>query len=181
MKREKRASMAISFVLIMLGIFVSSGAIDDLAAGPESKADLDIILEISLISIVVFGALTIFKFNYSKKLNSASLYKDGLCSMFGTALSGALVFNTLIIEQFPSMWYLDPLVSLVCGFLAFGLGIYQVYVASRIQGLPLFTLKWWIVSQGDGTDEMEGRELSPADFGKEEEEEKKAPKLSEVV
>lgn len=107
-KREKRASMAISFILILLGLFVTFGAVDDLIKGPESPFDMDLILEISLVSIIVFGTLVLFKFHYSKKLHSASLYKDGLCSMLGTVLSGALFFNTMIIEKYPTTWWLDP-------------------------------------------------------------------------
>lgn len=171
-KREERASMAISIILILLGLFVTSGAIDDLAKGPEKKSDLNLIMKLSAVSIFVFGTLAIFKFHYSQKLNSPSLYKDGLCSLLGTVLSCALFVNTLIIEKYPQTWYLDPVVSILCGVVAAGLGIHAVWVAWRVQRVPIFTLRWWFVSQGDGTS-------SAAATQQQTEEDK--PKLSEVV
>jgi hypothetical protein len=39
-KREERASVAISFILILLGLFVCGGALSDLVNGPESENDL---------------------------------------------------------------------------------------------------------------------------------------------
>lgn len=77
---------------------------------------------------------------------------------------------------------------MICGFVALGIGLHGVVVASCVQGLPIFTIQWWFVSQGDGMDEMEGRELGPSDFGEEEDNiamevspEKPETKLSEVV
>ena len=153
-KREERASMAISFILVLLGVFVMGGALDALANGSEDETDMSLVLAISFISIFVFGLMTAFKFQYSKKLDSPSLHKDGLCSLLGTILSTALFVNTLIIESFPATWYLDPVVSLLCGLAAAVLGIHAIYSAKK-SGLPVFSAQWWMLSQGSGNKETE--------------------------
>jgi divalent metal cation (Fe/Co/Zn/Cd) transporter len=127
-----------------------------------------IVLNISFTSIFVFGALAIIKFQYSKKLKSPSLYKDGLCSLLGTILASALFVNTFIIEKYPQRWWLDPVVSILCGVAAFGIGVQAVWVASRV--LPIFSAQWWLVSQGDSKIEMPKKEA-----------EGEKSKLSEVV
>jgi len=190
--REKRASMAISFILILLGLGVIVAAADDLSNGAESARDLRIVLAISFVSIFIFGSLTLVKFRFANRLHSASLYKDGICSLIGTVLAASLFADTLIVEAAPTVWWLDPLVAMICGIVALGIGLHAVVVASCFKGLPLFTLQWWFLSQGDGMDEVEGRSLGPKDFGEETDVEmsKKAKaasksnsetKLSEVV
>jgi hypothetical protein len=163
LKRETRASMAISFILMLLGVGVIATAAGDLAGGAETAYDLEVVLAISFFSIFIFGSLTVVKFRFANKLSSASLYKDGICSLIGTVLASALFVNTLIIEQAPSVWWLDPVVAIIAGFAALGIGIHAIVVASFVQGLPIFTLSWWLMSQGDGMDEMGARE--PKDFG----------------
>eukprot|EP00934_Nitzschia_sp_Nitz4_P002362 Nitzschia sp. Nitz4//scaffold13_size275219//40925//41728//NITZ4_000845-RA/size275219-processed-gene-0.128-mRNA-1//-1//CDS//3329535927//2362//frame0 len=164
-KREKRASMAISFIMVLLGLGVMASAGDDLATGPEGDSDLSYVAAVSFISIFVFGGLTLIKFRYANKLSSASLYKDGQCSLIGTVLSIGLLVTTLIVEQDSGIWWLDPVFALICGFVALVLGVHAIVVASCFQGLPIFTMQWWFISQGDGMDEMAGRELEPSDFG----------------
>jgi hypothetical protein len=166
--REKRASLAISFVLVFLGIGVIAVGADDLIQGQqENDNQLELVLSLSFISIVIFGTLCVIKFHYAHALDSASLYKDGICSTIGCILAGALLVNTLIIHHYPDVWYLDPAVALFCGIASFWLGWQAIVVARWRQGLPIFTRQWWNVSTGDGMDEMGVRDLQPADFGEE--------------
>lgn len=164
-KREKRASMAISFILVLLGLGVMATAADDLASGAEGEKELAYVVLIAMFSIFIFGTLTLIKFRYANKLSSASLYKDGLCSLIGTVMAIGLFVTTFVIEKDPDLWWLDPIFAIVCGFVALILGMQAIVVASCIQGLPIFSIKWWFVSQGDGMDEVAGRDLEPSDFG----------------
>lgn len=164
-KREKRASMAISFILVLLGVGVMAAAADDLSGGAEPNDELNVVLVIATVSVFIFGALTLVKFRYADKLSSASLYKDGQCSLIGTVLAIGLFSTTFIIEAAPNVWWLDPVFALVCGFVALIMGLHAIVVASCFQGLPIFSPHWWFVSQGDGMDEIAGRELGPEDFG----------------
>lgn len=109
--------------------------------------------------------LKVFKFHYAKMLESPSLYKDGICSLIGTVLAGALFINTLIIKNNPNMWLIDPTVSFFCGIAAMFIGFQAIYLAKYRDSLPIFNLTWWFLSQGDGMDEISGRPLDPSDFG----------------
>lgn len=163
-RREKRASVAISFILVLLGMSIISTAISDFARGEEDPDGLRLVVAISFFSFIVFGILATLKFRYAKALQSASLNKDGICSLIGTVLAGALFVNTLIIEQKGSWWWLDPTVALLCGFGAIAIGIHAVHMARYSDDLPVFTMTWWFLSQGDGTDELSGRPLGPEDY-----------------
>jgi hypothetical protein len=165
-RREKRASLAISVTLLLLGVGVTAAAANDLSKGQEEDdVQIGLIRLLSLISIVVFGTLCVVKFHYAHALDSASLYKDGICSTIGCVLAVALLVNSLIVARYPDLWYLDPAVALLCGMVSFWLGLQPLIDARWRQGLPIFTIRWWIVSQGDGMEEMGAQEFQPADFG----------------
>lgn len=106
--------LAISIVIGFLGLFVFSIGIWDLTKR-DKDTDLSLLFTISFISIIVFGSLTMMKFKYANDLDSASLYKDGICSLIGTCLSASLLFTTAIIDYAPKAWYIDPIVSLIIG------------------------------------------------------------------
>jgi hypothetical protein len=163
-RREKRASIAISFILVVLGLAIILTALDDLTRGQEDTDQLKDVVLISFVSIFIFGILAIFKFKYAMVLESPSLYKDGICSLIGTVLSGALFVNTLIIDTAPGVWWIDPLVAVGAGIAAIIIGARAVWAARYKDSLPIFTLSWWMLSQGDGDDERSGRPLGPEDF-----------------
>jgi divalent metal cation (Fe/Co/Zn/Cd) transporter len=152
-RREKRASIGISFILVVLGLSIMVTAFDDLSRGEEDSDELKAVVLISFVSIFIFGALSVFKFHYALALESPSLYKDGICSLIGTVLSGALFINTLIIDKASSVWWIDPIVAVGAGVAAIVIGARALYTARYKEDLPIFNLSWWMLSQGDGTDE----------------------------
>lgn len=148
-RRELRASMAISLILIMLGAGVIATSSFDIAKGAETASEMEIIVYVSSISVLIFGCLTVFKFRYASALNSESLYKDGVCSLIGTILAAALFINTLIIRAKPQIWWLDPFVAMVCGFAALFIGVHSIFVAWKFRRVPICSLSWWLMSRGD--------------------------------
>lgn len=140
-KREERASVAISLVIGLLGTFVFAIGIFDLLDHDKDQ-DLDLLFIISFVSIIVFGSLTIIKFQYAQKLDSSSLYKDGICSLIGTCLSASLLLTTAIIDKAPHAWYIDPIVSLLIGFSAIIYG-WKIVVDMLKNGIPIFHPSWW--------------------------------------
>lgn len=150
-RRDLRASMAISLIMIILGMGIIATSSHDLSVGPEGNThDLKIVLAMAGTSVFVFGSLSTFKFQYANALSSESLYKDAVCSLIGTVLGAALFTNTLIIRSKPGIWWLDPCVAMVCGFIALFLGINSIYVAWKVRRVPIFALSWWMMSRGDG-------------------------------
>ena len=167
--REERASMAISLIMGLLGVGILVAAIDDFLAGADVPAHRQLILGISFFSILCSGTMAVFKFNYSAHLSSPSLFKDGICSTIGAILGVALFFNTLILEANESLWWIDPVVSLLCGIFALFLAGQAIFTAMFVQGLPIFSAHWW--AYGDETDAGE----TSAD------ESESKPKESEIV
>lgn len=146
--REVRASVAISFILILLGIQVIVAASSDMAKGQQDETDKEAAIAISFFSMPIFGTLALLKFRYAKALESESLYKDGICSLIGTVLAVALFLNTIIIHNSPAAWWLDPIIALFAGFIAFFYGIHGVYVAKSREKHAIFSMSWWKSSGG---------------------------------
>lgn len=168
--REERASMAISFIMGLLGVGILIAAIDDFLQGADEAAHRSLIMGISFFSIICSGTMAVFKFNYSAHLTSPSLFKDGICSTIGALLGMALFFNTLILEANESLWWIDPVVSLVCGLFALFLAGQAIWQSVFVEGLPIFSLHWW--SYGD---ETEGTDETATGTGE------PKPKESEIV
>ena len=134
--------MAISVVIGILGLFVLGVAIYDFTQNDDEQ-DFALLFAISFVSIVVFGILTIVKFKYARALDSPSLYKDGICSLIGTSLSGSLLVTTAIIEEIPEAGYIDPVVSLLVGLTAIVYG-FRAIIRLVMDGVPIFHPEWWI-------------------------------------
>mmetsp|Transcript_58901 Transcript_58901/g.65988 ORF Transcript_58901/g.65988 Transcript_58901/m.65988 type:complete len:281 (-) Transcript_58901:1588-2430(-) len=149
-RRELRASMAISFILVLLGMSVIATSSFDIAGGTVNENEMDVMIYIAITSFLLFGTLTVFKFKFANVLNSESLYKDGVCSLIGTILSAALFANTLIIKAKPEIWWLDPFVAMICGFAALFIGIHSIFVSWKHRRVPICSLSWWLMSRGDG-------------------------------
>lgn len=151
--REQRASIGISFVIVILGFMVTIAAIEDYMRGTEKEEkDEWLLYYISFISMLVFGAMGLIKFRFSRQLNSESLYKDGICSMVGAILSASLFCNTIIIlTSGGGAWWLDPTVALICGLGSLAYGLHGVYIAYVVEGLPIFSRKWWKLKRATST------------------------------
>jgi hypothetical protein len=104
---------------------------------------------VAFVSIFIFGILSIFKFHYGTYLESPSLYKDGICSLIGAVLAGALFVNTLIIDEHPGVWWIDPLVSFGAGTAAIVIGGRAVWAARYEEHLPILNFSWWMLTQGE--------------------------------
>lgn len=150
-RREVRASTVISFILVLLGIGVIASAANDMAKGADDEHEMRIVVAIAFTSVFIFGSLAIVKFHYARLLQSDSLFKDGVCSMIGTVLAAALFVNTLIIQAKPNVWWLDPLVALLCGVAALLIGLYSICVLWRVKRVPICSCSWWLMSRGDGS------------------------------
>jgi hypothetical protein len=148
-RRELRASMAISLILILLGFGVIATSSYDIAMGPATnQIEMNVVIYIAAFSVLIFGTLTIFKFHYAHALSSESLYKDGVCSLIGTILASALFVNTIIIKSRPEIWWLDPFVAMVCGFAALFIGIHSLFISWKQKRVPICSLSWWMMSRG---------------------------------
>ena len=62
--------------------------------------------------------------------------------MIGLILAAALLLNSMVINQLNKLWWVDPVVSLVCGIVAFCYGVFGLRQA-RAEGVPLCSRQWW--------------------------------------
>lgn len=147
-KREKRASVAISFILFLLGIAVVIMAMIDFKV-PNIVLEGHVIylLIFSGVSFAVFAVLTWAKLRMAKALGSRSLQKDGLCSLIGTVLSGSLIITTLLTIENKELWWLDPLAAIICGMASLVFGLRSVLLQTCEKGIPIYSPRWWIFSQ----------------------------------
>jgi len=170
--REERASIGISFVIILLGFMIVVAAFEDFARGYEDESKEEWVLYyVSFLSMIVFGGLGLIKFRFSKMLSSESLYKDGICSMVGAILSASLFCNTVIfLASDGGAWWLDPTVALLCGLGSLAYGLHGIYIAYVIEGLPIFSRKWWKLKRSpssptNATTDIENGGRGPAGAG----------------
>jgi len=149
--REQRASILISFILVVLGIVVIVAGAMHLQRGEEEVQSLRLVIALSFFSIIIFGVLAVLKFRYSVRLSSPSLYKDGVCSLIGTILAIALFVNSLIIQSAPEAWWIDPLVAICAGSAAIVYGLSGVCLGYYRDKLPLCSCRWWFASHGSSS------------------------------
>uniref|UniRef100_A0A7S2LRC3 Cation efflux protein transmembrane domain-containing protein n=1 Tax=Leptocylindrus danicus TaxID=163516 RepID=A0A7S2LRC3_9STRA len=143
LKREKRASVGISFVMIILAWALFIASIDHFERG-VTEDYTDEMLLLSIPSIFLFGGMSIVKFRYARLLNSPALRKDAACSLFGAVLAFSVFVNSLIIESNPGAWWLDPLVAMLVGIACMIIGARTLFKNVK-EGVPIFTLAWWVM------------------------------------
>jgi divalent metal cation (Fe/Co/Zn/Cd) transporter len=145
--REKRASIAISMVLAILGFGTILTSTEDFISGEGRIEDADVLnmfAWINILSIAVFGGLAVIKFHYADKLGSSSLKKDGLCSFIGAVLSLSMFINTMLMKADGAMWWLNPLIAMCCGVSALIYGFHGIYRSYVVDGIPICSPRWWL-------------------------------------
>lgn len=155
--REKRADVAISMILLVLGFGSIIVAIHDFQKGREEEEDqyLWALYYLAFFSLLVFGGMAMFKFRYADELKSKSLYKDGICSLIGASLALSLFFNTVLsLSTDGLLWWLDPAVAIIAGVGSLFYGLYSIYVPFVKEGLPIFSCSWWTYSNKGDTSTM---------------------------
>jgi hypothetical protein len=155
-QREERASIAISFLMVALGLCIIMTSVSDFSRGQEESDNVNAILFISFVSIFLFGALAMIKIRFASKLNSPSMYKDGICSVIGTFLAVALFINTAIVIRYPNIWWVDPIAAFAAGVVAIVLGIRAIWNAYTIDHLPIFSKNWWFQKEVTITQKADG-------------------------
>ena len=143
-KREKRSSLAIAFIMLVMAWFLSVAALDDLANETDENVDYESeLLGLAIPFLFVFGFLSMVKFHYADKLSSPALKKDAICSLFGALLSFSVAFNTLVIGHDDSLWWLDPMVAIAVSLACFAIGSYSIFKNIR-EETPILELSWWL-------------------------------------
>ena len=71
-----------------------------------------------------------------------------------------MLFNTiLILSSKGNLWWIDPVVALICGLAAFFYALYDIYLSYVLDGLPIFKPRWWVYG-GNSTSFSQSHDLN---------------------
>ena len=111
-------------VFIVFGFCLAVKSIIKLGHGHPNGADETLLekgaeqtLYITAFSAVIFGFLTLGKFELAKRSGSTVLMKDAICSGLGVILSLVVFFSSLFEEG--GFWWADPIAALVIAVMMF--------------------------------------------------------------
>jgi uncharacterized membrane protein YfcA len=149
--REDRASVGISYIMVILGIGIIGTAFTNFTREAEDVFTVIDKLIGSLFSVLFFGSIAILKFRFANRLDSPSMHKDGICSLIGAILGATLFVNTVLVIGNPDAWWFDPVVAFFAGVAAIYLGVKALWEAYTVKGHPIFALSWWCSTPEDAT------------------------------
>jgi divalent metal cation (Fe/Co/Zn/Cd) transporter len=141
-KREKRASIGIALLMVILAICVFSVAVEHLAEGHAPSA-LHQLISLSVPSLLIFLILGILKFNIAIKTQSPAMKKDAVCSLGGAILSLGVLIGVGLFQSDDAIWWFDAFVAIIISIL---LGLYGVrtVVKNILEDKKYWTMKFWM-------------------------------------
>lgn len=122
--RERNSTIGIMIVFIVFGFALAVKSLIKLTHGHPADRDEDYLetgavysVWITACAAIVFGVLTIAKYELARRSGSTVLMKDAICSALGVILSLVVFFCSLFEEE--GFWYADPVAALVIALMMF--------------------------------------------------------------
>jgi divalent metal cation (Fe/Co/Zn/Cd) transporter len=141
-KREKRASIGIAGLMVILGICVFSVAIEHLSEGHAPSA-LHQLISLSVPSLLIFFVLGMLKFNIAIKTQSPAMKKDAVCSLGGAVLSLGVLIGVGLFQSDDAIWWFDAFVAIIISILLALYGI-RTLVKNILEDKKYWTIKFWM-------------------------------------
>ena len=142
--REKRASIGIGVTFVLLAFVVGATASSHLAAH-EPPANVHLLVALAAPSATIFVPLGLLKVWVGYKTNSASMKKDGVCSLFGATLSLGVIAGVAVYGADEKLWFVDAVVALVVALLLLLVGA-DTLVRNAYKGNKYWTRRFWTES-----------------------------------
>lgn len=136
--REKRSSLGISLMLVVLGLTVGCAASTHLLHRDEIHGEAAL-LALSLPSFLGFGALGAAKWRIAAAIDSPALKKDAVCSLSGAVLSLGVLLS-YVLHELARVWWADAVIAVVVGA---GLAAYGAASLVRNRALRWWTARFW--------------------------------------
>jgi len=142
-QREKKASIAIAMAFIVLAMVVMINASVHVSHQNKSQEAV-LLIALAAPCVVIFTVLGIIKIRLGQLIPSASLTKDGACSLLGALLSAGILVGTSVTHyEDDGFWWFDAVLAIVasCGLLAYGV---LNLVKNGRQGHAFWRKSWWM-------------------------------------
>lgn len=139
--REKRASVGIGISFVVLACVVASTAAEHLTEQSDPEY-VELLIALAAPSAALFGPLGLLKLWVGFKTNSASMKKDGLCSIFGTILSLGVIVGVVLYGADEKLWYADAVVALCVAVLLLIIGV-DTLVRNAYKQNRYWTVAFW--------------------------------------
>ena len=139
--REKRASIAIAFMMCILGLVVFGVAADHLVQAHEING-VHILVTVSVPSMIIFSIVAWLKFHMASHMNSPAMKKDAVCSSAGAVLSLGVFMGAALFSSDSQIWWFDAVVAVAIGGALFIYGM-RTLVRNIVQGNNYFSLSYW--------------------------------------
>lgn len=114
--RERRATLGIGSLFVLLALITSAGALAQLRKGGHPGTTLSGLI-ISAVSLSFMFFLWSAKTRIAKKLDSSAVLKDADCSLACIKLSVVLFAGSLIFMIAPALWWSDGVAAIVLSLL----------------------------------------------------------------
>ncbi|MQS88209.1 cation transporter [Companilactobacillus mishanensis] len=118
---EKRSSLIVGTILILLGIYVTGVSLFNLFA--HSAADTSVSgISIAIASVILMPILAVRKRHIGKAMNSDALVEDGMCNITCAYMAGTVLIGSLLTALF-NLWWVDSVAALVLVYFIVSEGI----------------------------------------------------------
>ncbi|MQS52121.1 cation transporter [Companilactobacillus mishanensis] len=118
---EKKSSLIVGTILILLGIYVTFVSLFNLFA--HSAADTSVSgISIAIASVVLMPILAVRKRHIGKAMHSDALVEDGMCNITCAYMAGTVLIGSLLTALF-NLWWVDSVAALVLVYFIVSEGI----------------------------------------------------------
>lgn len=128
LERERRATLFIGVLFLLLGVSVVVGAVFQLSSGEHPETTIPGVV-ISSVSLSFMFFLWAAKRAAARALDSRTMAGDAACSLACIQLSGVLLAGSLLYAAAPSLWWADGVAALALSALILREGVQGVRAA----------------------------------------------------
>jgi len=110
-KAEKRSSLMVGSVLLLLSVYVVGVSLFNLFNHQASDSSISG-MAIAIASVILMPLLTLRKRDLGKAIHSDALVEDGMCNITCAYMAGTVLVGA-ILTAFFNLWWVDSVAALV--------------------------------------------------------------------
>lgn len=110
-KAEKRSSLMVGSVLLLLAVYVIGVSLFNLLTHQASESSVSGIA-IAIASVILMPILTLRKRKLGKIINSDALMEDGMCNITCAYMAATVLIGAVLTALF-NLWWVDSIAALV--------------------------------------------------------------------